>query len=94
MLLCEEPSCKGDIDKIQDWYQAKFGSYEGWLNAPRLSAVKFKEMGMGYEDCLKIFDGLIFCVPSGRTRADLMKIDSGETDDSSVKNFPILRATL
>lgn len=33
-------------------------------------------------------------VPSGRTRADQMKIDSRETDGSSVKNFPILRAAL
>lgn len=64
------------------------------MNAPRLSTAKFKEVGTGYEDCLKIFDGLVFYVPLGRIRADLMKIESKETDDSSMKNFPILRATL
>lgn len=43
---------------------------------------------------LRYLMGLLSVVQSGSTRADQMEIDSRETDGSSVKNFPTLRAAL
>lgn len=43
---------------------------------------------------LRYLVGLFSMVLSGNTRADQMEIDSREKDDSSVKNFPTLRAAL
>lgn len=43
---------------------------------------------------LRYLMGLFSMVLMGRTKADQRKIDSRETDGSSVKDFPTLRAAL
>lgn len=64
------------------------------MSATGFFYVRFKEVGKGYEDCLRYLMGKFSVVLLRGTRADQMETDPRERGVSSVKNFLTLRASL